>query len=45
MSMVFCQCGAFIDSDEFPEGFYVKGRPDEYVCGSCVENSELEYEE
>lgn len=45
MSMVLCHlCEAFIDSDDFPEGFYTKGYPDKYVCDNCVENNELERE-
>ncbi len=42
MSMVLCKlCGAFIDSDEFPDGFYTLKYPDDYICDSCRENHDL----
>jgi len=43
--MVCCAlCDAFIDSDNEPIGFYVKGYEDKYVCENCVENNDLEYD-
>lgn len=45
MSMICCTlCDAFIDSDEHPDGFYVKGYEDKYVCENCVETEKLEYD-
>lgn len=45
MSLAKCDmCNAIVDTDESPEGFYVKGYADKYVCESCVENNNLEYE-
>lgn len=42
MSMVTCKlCSAFVDSDEFPDGFYTLKYPDDYVCDSCREENDL----
>ena len=39
MSMLCCDdCGNLIDSDDDPEGFYVKSRPDKFICEHCREN-------
>lgn len=45
MSMICCHmCSSFIDSDEFPDGFYVKGFEDKYICNSCRESNDLKTE-
>lgn len=45
MSMVTCKlCGDFVDSDEFPDGFYTLKYPDDYVCDSCREKHDLSTE-
>ncbi len=42
MSIVTCKlCSAFVDSDEFPDGFYTLKYPDDYVCDSCREKHDL----
>lgn len=42
MSMVLCKlCGAFVDSDDFPDGFYTLKYPDDYVCDTCREENDL----
>lgn len=36
MSMIFCNdCGRLVDSDDDPEGFYVKTREDKFICEVC----------
>lgn len=43
MSMVCCSlCDAFIDSDDFPDGFYTLKYPDDYVCDGCREENDLQ---
>ena len=45
MSLVRCfMCDGIIDSDEHPDGFYVKGHEDKYICENCVETHNLEYD-
>lgn len=42
MSMVLCHyCESLIDSDEFPDGFYVLGHKDKYICDSCQQDRDL----
>lgn len=45
MSIIACKlCGAFVDSDEFPDGFYTLKYPDAYVCDGCREEHDLRTE-
>lgn len=45
MSLARCDiCETIIDSDEHPDGFYVKGHEDKYICEACVEENNMEYD-